>query len=404
MFSGALNYMKSLVGIENLQVEESGDNKGNIEPEQRKGLLKQLSSYVGKDVTSLISLPVWIFEPVSFLQVMSEPLQYNGLLQKAAKTEDPYLRLAYLAAFNCALYSTAVRTRKPFNPILGETFEIVEKNGEFKFIAEQVSHHPPIGVSETTTEDYTLQLETELKSKFYGNSSEVEIGGTNHFTVNKTGDHYTWGHLVTCCHNIIIGSLWLDHYGDLVIQNHKTGEKCVLKFAKSGWLGAGRFTVHGEIFDENDEIRYRLSGKWNESLQMFQVMDNGTNNTVGKTLWEASKEQITNKFLFPKWVEENVIDISPEYEKILPPTDSRLRPDRRALEAGDLDLAGKQKHTLEEKQREDKKTRTTANQEWETNYFKKVDDEKHQYRWKFNGKYWEEREERVKANTTTKSD
>ncbi|EFA79665.1 oxysterol binding family protein [Heterostelium album PN500] len=395
------NYMKSLVGGDsNLQVEENGDNKGQTpdDQEQRKGLFKQLSSYVGKDITSMISLPVWIFEPVSFLQVMSEPLQYSALLDKAVASTSPYHRLAYLAAFNCGLYSTAIRTKKPFNPILGETFEVVQDgdNG-FKFIAEQVSHHPPIGVSETTTSEYTLQLETELKSKFYGNSSEVEIAGTNHFILNKTGEHYTWGHLVTSCHNIIIGYMWLDHYGDLVIENHTTGDKCVLKFAKSGWLGAGRYTVSGEIMDSEEQVRYRLVGKWNENLVLYEVMSNGQNSPNGTTIWEASKEQITSKFNFPKWLEDNVIALTPEYEKILPATDSRMRTDRRALEAGDLDTAGKQKHILEEKQREDKKARVAANQEYETKYFNKVDDADHKYRWKFNGKYWEEREERIKA-------
>lgn len=31
---------------------------------------------------------------------------------------------------------------KPFNPILGETFEIITP--EYNYFAEQVSHHPPI--------------------------------------------------------------------------------------------------------------------------------------------------------------------------------------------------------------------------------------------------------------------
>jgi hypothetical protein len=31
---------------------------------------------------------------------------------------------------------------KPFNPLLGETFEYV--TDDFEFISEQVSHHPPI--------------------------------------------------------------------------------------------------------------------------------------------------------------------------------------------------------------------------------------------------------------------
>lgn len=31
---------------------------------------------------------------------------------------------------------------KPFNPLLGETYELVTH--DFEFIAEQVNHHPPI--------------------------------------------------------------------------------------------------------------------------------------------------------------------------------------------------------------------------------------------------------------------
>eukprot|EP01133_Synstelium_polycarpum_P003941 gene3941-4563_t len=397
MFSGALSYMKSLVSTDDLKVEDNGEKKEvpAEDVEERKGLMKQLTSYIGKDITSLISLPVWVFEPVSFLQVMSEPLQYADSLAKAASHPDPYYRLAYLAAFNTGLYSTAIRTKKPFNPILGETFEVVKD--DYRFIAEQVCHHPPIGVSETTTEAYSLQLETILKSKFYGNSSEVEIDGTNHFVIKATGEEFTWGHLVTSCNNIIIGSMWLDHYGDLVIENHSTGDKCVMKFNKSGWLGAGRYTITGEILDSEGEVRYRLSGKWNESLLLFEVLSNGQNAPTPVVLWENAKEVSTNKFGFSKWVEENVVKITEDYEKILPVTDSRLRTDRRSLEAGDLDNAGKQKHILEEKQREDKKVRVAAGKEWETKYFTKTDDAKFQYRWNFNGKYWEEREERVKA-------
>ncbi len=44
-----------------------------------------INNKIGKDITSMISLPVWIFEPLSFLQIMSEPLQYEYLLQKVNK-------------------------------------------------------------------------------------------------------------------------------------------------------------------------------------------------------------------------------------------------------------------------------------------------------------------------------
>ncbi len=40
------------------------------------------------------------------------------------------------------LEATINRTTKPFNPLLGETWE--HDDGELKIITEQVSHHPPI--------------------------------------------------------------------------------------------------------------------------------------------------------------------------------------------------------------------------------------------------------------------
>jgi len=36
---------------------------------------------------------------------------------------------------------------------------------------------------------------------------------------------------------------------------------------------------------------------------------------------------------------------------VLPPTDSRFRPDQRALENGNYEVASNEKHRLEEKQR-----------------------------------------------------
>lgn len=80
---GFFGFMKGILGADQLKVEETGENKGGEhDAGERKGLFSQMSSYIGKDITSMISLPVWIFEPVSFLQIMAEPLQYESLLQK----------------------------------------------------------------------------------------------------------------------------------------------------------------------------------------------------------------------------------------------------------------------------------------------------------------------------------
>lgn len=52
----------------------------------------KLSKYMGMDVTSLMSVPLFIMEPFSMLQKMAEIMEYTQLLDVANAEEDPYQR------------------------------------------------------------------------------------------------------------------------------------------------------------------------------------------------------------------------------------------------------------------------------------------------------------------------
>jgi hypothetical protein len=55
--------------------------------------------------------------------------------------------------FAISILSTNInRHKKPFNPILGETYEL--QHPQFTFISEQVSHHPPISAGYTFGKDF----------------------------------------------------------------------------------------------------------------------------------------------------------------------------------------------------------------------------------------------------------
>lgn len=70
------------------------------------------------------------------LQKVSEVLEYENLVMAAAKESDAAKRMLYIAAFGVAQYHCSRdRLNKPFNPILGETFEFV-KEGKFRYISE----------------------------------------------------------------------------------------------------------------------------------------------------------------------------------------------------------------------------------------------------------------------------
>jgi oxysterol-binding protein 1 len=59
------------------------------------------------------------------LQNFCENLEYSKLLDEANQSPDSALRMAYVMAFAVSSYSSTInRVKKPFNPILGETFEL----------------------------------------------------------------------------------------------------------------------------------------------------------------------------------------------------------------------------------------------------------------------------------------
>lgn len=75
------------------------------------------------------------------LQRLTEDLEYHELLDRAVRCESAIEQMCFVAAFSVSSYSTTIqRTAKPFNPLLGETFELdrLDELG-FRSLSEQVS-------------------------------------------------------------------------------------------------------------------------------------------------------------------------------------------------------------------------------------------------------------------------
>jgi hypothetical protein len=97
-------------------------------------------------------------------------------------------------------------TTKPFNPILGETFEFI--TGDCKFFAEQVSHHPPIAALHMISPTYTYSTTSAPKIAFNGkNLSFVQVYRAYIDLKLPTGDteHYEVIHPVMSIHNLVFG-------------------------------------------------------------------------------------------------------------------------------------------------------------------------------------------------------
>ena len=109
-------------------------------------------------------------EPLSFLQRLAECLEYSSLLDQAASSHDSIERFHLITAFIISSLSTHLeRMSKPFNPLLGETFELESVgHAPFHYVAEQVSHHPPISALYVHGMNWILTANIEPKVKFHG--------------------------------------------------------------------------------------------------------------------------------------------------------------------------------------------------------------------------------------------
>jgi hypothetical protein len=137
-----------------------------------------MKNCIGKDL-SKIPMPVNFSEPLSMLQRLTEDYEYADILDAATKCTDACEQLAYVAAFTISSYSTtSSRTGKPFNPLLGETFECdrMEDLG-WRSFSEQVSHHPPMVAQYCEGRGWKCWQEFTMTSKFRGEISPGDTAG-----------------------------------------------------------------------------------------------------------------------------------------------------------------------------------------------------------------------------------
>ena len=58
-----------------------------------------------------------------------------------------------------------------------------------------------------------------------------------------------------------MGNPIIDHYGDLVVTNHRTGEKCTLTFKPRGWRGGNAFEISGKVVDASGRDAWDIAGR-----------------------------------------------------------------------------------------------------------------------------------------------
>lgn len=312
------------------------------------GLIRQLRP--GMDL-SKVTLPTFILEPRSFLEKMTDFLNHAELFHAISTTADPEERI--IAVVRWYLSGWHIRpkgVKKPYNPILGELFRghWTHPDGSVtKYLAEQVSHHPPITTALITNRKAGLVVETTVKPKssFSGNSSSAILQGQLMLHVLGHGETYKMSFPSAVARGIIVGTMLMETVGKVTIEG-SNGLRADLDFKAKGWLRGEYNTVAGKIYNGKTQIA-AIDGKWDSTINITRT---------------ATKEK---SVLF------SVADSPPQTHVTVPSMDEQDAWDSRKLWAActaalikkDYDTATAAKTALEDDQRAAAKARKESGAE-----------------------------------------
>ena len=144
-------------------------------------LLKKIGSTIlaGQSVMS-ISLPVFVFDKRTLHEVFA--CEHRGApyyLSHAAHATDKYERMKWMVVYVISQFYISSFQIKPFNPILGETFQC--KIGNMNFYSEQTANHP------ITSNFYCF--DDEGLYKIHGYILTYASTGANSVTAKKKGKY-----------------------------------------------------------------------------------------------------------------------------------------------------------------------------------------------------------------------
>nr|ACI90348.1 oxysterol-binding protein-like protein [Philodina roseola] len=338
------------------QTEEMvGENKSLI-----RHLLKQVRP--GMDLSKVV-LPTFILEPRSFLEKISDYYYHCDILEEAVNSPDPLIRMKTIVKFYLSgFYKKPKGLKKPYNPILGETyrcyFHHTKSNSKTFYLAEQISHHPPITNFHVSNrqEGFSIQGSILTKSKFYGNSISAILDGTARLTLLNRGEDYVMTMPYANCKGILIGKLTMELGGKVNIVCEKTRYSADIEFKLKPFIGGQEWInyIEGKICLE-DDVMCTISGRWDDEISL---LDKHTQ--TKSILWKITPEIVQSR------LKRYIVPMEQQQENESERLWCRVT---SAIQQNDQSSATKEKMLIEDEQRKLVRERKATGAEWQPHLF-----------------------------------
>eukprot|EP00742_Colponemidia_sp_Colp-10_P015053 GILJ01017157.1.p1 GENE.GILJ01017157.1~~GILJ01017157.1.p1 ORF type:complete len:553 (-),score=53.51 GILJ01017157.1:120-1703(-) len=368
---GSLSRKLSVPTVKRLRsADPLGDNSTGWDevmgaPPENKNLIFEILKQIKPGMEmSKIPLPAYILEPRSVLERISDMFTHPDLFGRISDGESSKERLvSVLQWYISSLHVKPRGLKKPYNPVLGETFECYFARGtseEVHFFAEQVGHHPPVSVFTAIHARTKVNITGSymLKGRLISpNCACISIEGR--FDVIIPARQEAWSMSFP---SIYISSLLttprIEAGGEIKITSLKSDLVADLSFERKGFFGGDYDVLKGSISTTSKSPLMTIGGKWS-----------------GMTFAEDSQTK-TKSILFD--TDRAAQPLRPHAPDTALPNPSRVIWERVtvALRGMDADAAQSEKNDLEAAQREIRRAREARGEEYLPKFFRILNEKK----------------------------
>ncbi|XP_019364251.1 PREDICTED: oxysterol-binding protein-related protein 10 [Gavialis gangeticus] len=371
--------------------EDNEEEDLGVMDEQRSVILHLISQLkLGMDLTRVV-LPTFILEKRSLLEMYANFMAHPDLFLSIAAGATPEERIIcfveyYLTAFHEGRKGAVAK--KPYNPIIGEMFHCSwdvpkdevkpfrtnsasavskDQTKEFsqdqsecyklRFVAEQVSHHPPVSCfyCECKEKKMCVNAHVWTKSKFMGMSIGVSMVGEGVLYLMDHEEEYVFT-LPSAYARSILTIPWVELGGKVSINCAKTGYSATVTFHTKPFYGGKVHRVTAEVkHNPTGTIVCKAQGEWNGMLEF--TYSNGETKVI-----DTTKLPVIRKKIRPI-VKQGPLESRHLWQHVT-----------SCLKEGNIDAATEHKHRLEERQRVEEGQRVAINALWKPKYFTREGD------------------------------
>mmetsp|Transcript_8283 Transcript_8283/g.13853 ORF Transcript_8283/g.13853 Transcript_8283/m.13853 type:complete len:207 (+) Transcript_8283:2072-2692(+) len=174
-----------------------------------------------------------------------------------------------VVALSSFYWSVKMRKRKPFNPMLGETYELV--TDKFRLICEKVMHTPKqIVTFELEGANYLVKGFNRPLPKFRLNGGrgmmEIAQGGTFDIYFKKYDEWISVAKPKILAKNLIIGSLYIELEGQGLAVSNKGAH--TFKFGFHPKSSGKQSSVSGVALDQHGVEKFKMSGSYLDQIKL----------------------------------------------------------------------------------------------------------------------------------------